>query len=171
MKALAHPRLPAGGRLWGAGRPGYPSTPASPQQVERGVREWAGLGVEVVVTLMEEEELGRIVPGFLEALGRHGLESLRFPIRDFGAPGAHEAERFCLFVAGVRDRLARGQSILVHCNAGLGRTAVFLATLLRGCGLSGDAVAEIRQIYEPHAMEGAAQEAFVRGLAFPKDGG
>jgi protein-tyrosine phosphatase len=168
VKALAHPRLPASGRLWGASRPGYPSTPASRQEVERGVREWAGLGVEVIVTLMEDEELRRIVPGFLEALARHGLESLRFPIRDFGAPAEHEAERFCLFVEDVRGRLGRGQSVLVHCNAGLGRTAVFLATLLRGCGVSGDPVAEIRRIYEPRAMEGAVQEAFVRGVVYPK---
>jgi protein-tyrosine phosphatase len=167
MKPLAHPRLPAGGRLWGASRPGYPATPAPPREIERGVREWAGVGVEVVVTLMEDDELDRIVPGFLDALARHRLESLRFPIRDFGAPAEHEAERFCHFVDDVRGRLGRGQSVLVHCNAGLGRTAVFLATLLRGCGVAGDPVAEIRRIYEPRAMEGAAQEAFVRGLVFP----
>jgi protein-tyrosine phosphatase len=171
MKPLAHPRLPASGRLWAGGRPGYPNTPATPQEVERGVREWAGAGVEVVVTLMEDEELDRICPGFLPALERHGLESLRFPIRDFGAPRSDQAGAFCAFVEDVRQRLGRGQSVLVHCNAGLGRTAVFLATLLRGCGLPGDAVAEIRRIYEPHAMEGAAQEAFVRGLAFPPNGG
>lgn len=170
MRALYHPRLPAGGRLWGASRPGYPDTPASPRQVEGTVREWAGVGVEAVVTLMEEDELNRICPGFLDALGRHRLESLRFPIPDFGAPAAHEAEPFCIFVDDVRQRLARGQAILAHCNAGLGRTAIFLASLLKGCGHPGDAVEEIRRIYEPDAMRGAVQETFVRGLLFPLDG-
>lgn len=170
MRPLAHPRLPASGRLWGASRPGYPNTPASPREVERGVREWAGAGVEVVVTLMEDEELARLCPGFLDALRRQGLESLRFPIPDFGAPAPDEAEDFCAFVADVRARLARGQAVLVHCNAGLGRTAIFLAALLKGCGLPGDAVEEIRRVYEPDAMRGASQEAFVRFLAFREDG-
>lgn len=170
MRALYHPRLPAGGRLWGASRPGYPDTPASARQIEAAVREWAGAGVDAVVTLMEDAEITRICPGFLEALQRHDLESLRFPIPDFGAPAPHEAEAFCALVADVQGRLARGQAILAHCNAGLGRTAVFLASLLKGCGHPGDAVEEIRRIYEPDAMRGAAQEAFVRGLRFPTDG-
>jgi protein-tyrosine phosphatase len=170
MRPLYHPRLPPGGRLWGASRPGYPDTPASPRQVEAGVREWAGVGVEAVVTLMEADEIERICPGFLDALRRQGLESLRFPIRDFGAPAPHEAEAFCAFVGDARQRLARGQAILVHCNAGQGRTAVFLASLLKGCGHPGDTVEEIRRIYFADAMREAVQEAFVRGLCFPPDG-
>ncbi len=170
MRPLYHPRLPPGGRLWGASRPGYPDTPASPRQIEAGVREWVGAGVEAVVTLMEDDELDRIVPGFLPALRRHALESLRFPIRDFGAPAPHETAAFCLFVDEARGRLARGQALLVHCNAGLGRTAVFLAALLKGCGHPGDAAEEIRRIYEPDAMRGAVQEAFVRALPVGPDG-
>jgi aspartyl protease family protein len=167
-RALYHPRLPAGGRLWGAGRPGYPDVPASPRQIEATVREWASAGVEVVVTLMEDAEVARICPGFLEALERRGLESLRYPIPDFGAPD--DPERFCALVADVRQRLARGQAVLVHCNAGLGRTAIFLASLLKGCGYPEDPVLEIRRIYQPHAMEGPAQESFVRGLLFGPNG-
>jgi protein-tyrosine phosphatase len=170
MRALYHPRLPAGGRLWGASRPGYPDTPATLRQVEAGVREWAGVGVEAVVTLMEADEIQRICPGFLDALHRQGLESLRFPIRDFGAPAAHEAEKFCAFVDDARQRLARGQAILAHCNAGQGRTAVFLASLLKGCGHPGDVVEEIRRIYFADAMREAVQEDFVYGLSFPPEG-
>jgi protein-tyrosine phosphatase len=169
MRPLAHPRLPAGGRLWGASRPGYPDVPASPRQIEATVREWAGAGVDVVVTLMEDAEVARICPGFPEALTRHGLESLRYPIADFGAP--EDAEAFCRFVGEARARLARGQAVLAHCNAGLGRTAIFLASLLREGGYPGDPILEIRRIYEPHAMEGPVQEAFVRGLLGPNGTG
>jgi len=170
MTPLAHPRLPANARLWGASRPGYPDVPATPQQIQAGVREWVGAGVEVVVTLMEDEELHRICPGFLDALRRHELQSLRFPIPDFGAPAASQAEAFSALVGEVRVRLARGQGVLVHCNAGQGRTAVFLAALLKGCGHRGDAVEEIRRIYYRDAMRGAVQEAFVREVVFPSPG-
>ena len=170
MRPLAHPRLPPGGRLWGASRPGYPDVPATSRQIQAAVREWVGAGVEVVVTLMEDEELERICPGFPDALRRHELESLRFPIPDFGAPAAAEAEAFCGLVLDVRQRLARGQGILVHCNAGQGRTAMFLASVLKGCGHRGDAVEEIRRIYYHDAMRGIAQEEFVRALLFPPNG-
>ena len=170
MTPVAHPRLPANARLWGASRPGYPDTPATPRQVEAGVKEWVGVGVDVVLTLMEDDELARICPGFLDALRRHDLESLRFPIPDFGAPAAGEAAAFCVLIDDVRARLARGQGVLVHCNAGQGRTAVFLAALLKGCGLAGDAVEEIRRIYFADAMRGVAQEAFVRALLVGPNG-
>jgi protein-tyrosine phosphatase len=167
---VAHPRLPANARLWGASRPGYPDVPATPRQIESAVREWVGAGVDVVVTLMEDEELARICPGFLDAIRRHELESLHFPIRDFGAPEPNEASAFCALVDDVRARLARGQGVLVHCNAGQGRTAVFLASLLKGCGHPGDAVEEIRRVYYGDAMRGVSQEAFVRKLAFGPNG-
>jgi protein-tyrosine phosphatase len=162
---LAHPRLPPGGRVWGASRPGYPGEPASPQDIQRTVREWVGTGVEAVVTLMEEWEIARRCPGLVDAFHRHELEVLRFPIVDFGAPA--DTAAFGALVLDVRGRLARGQGVLVHCNAGLGRTAVFLGSLLRACGFPGDAVAEIRRIYKPGAMENPVQEAFVRGFAGP----
>src|SRR5262249_59566670 len=153
-----------GGRVGGGGGPGYPATPATPRQIEATVREWAGAGVDAVVTLMEEAEIGRLCPGFLESVHRHGLESLHFPIPDFGAPAPAEADAFYTFVDDSRQRLARGQALLAHCNAGLGRTAVFLASLLAVSGFPGGAVDEIRRIYEPDGMRGAAQGTLVRGL-------
>jgi len=162
MRPLAHPRLPAGGRMWGAGRPGYPAEPPPSREVEAGVREWVGRGVEVVVNLMEDWELPRRCPGLLEAVRRHDLELLRFPIADFGVPA--DAGAFRTLVEDIRGRLARGQTVLAHCNAGLGRTAVFLGSLLRSCGYPGDPVVEIRRIYQPGAMENPTQEAFVRSF-------
>ena len=168
MIALYHPRLPPGGRLWGASRPGYPRSPAMPREVEASVRSWVGVGVEGVLNLMEDTELVALCPGYPEALRRHDLELLRFPIVDFGVPA--DAAAFCDVVTGVRDRLARSQAVLVHCNAGQGRTAVFLASLLKACGHPGDAIEEIRRIYYRDAMRGENQEAFVRSLSFPSDG-
>jgi protein-tyrosine phosphatase len=165
MRPLVHPTLPPGGRIWGAARPGYPAEPPLPRDVEAGVREWVGRGIDTVVNLMEDAELPRRAPGLLAALHRHELAVLRYPIVDFGAPA--DTAAFEALLADVHRRLARGATVLVHCNAGLGRTAVFLGTLLRSCGFAGDPVAEIRRIYQPGAMENPVQEAFVRGFAVP----
>src|SRR5262249_10298639 len=151
-------------RLWGASRPGYPDTPATPRQVEAAEKERVGVGGDSVGRLMGGGVLSRLCPGFFGGPPRHALECFccRFP--GFGALASCEAPAFCALIEDVRARLARGQGVLVHCNAGQGRTAVFLAALLKGCGLAGDAVEEIRRIYFADAMRGVAQEAFVRAL-------
>ncbi len=170
MKPVAHPCLPPAGRLWGASRPGYPAVPATPHQIRAAVREWAGAGVETVVSLLEDAELVAICPGLLDMLQRHELESLRFPIPDFGVP--RDSAAFAALIGDLRQRLGRGQSILVHCNAGLGRTAIVLAAVLKACGCAGDPVEEVRRIYQPGALRGELQEAFVRALVVgPDDGG
>ena len=48
-------------------------------------------------------------------------------------------------MSDLREGLRRGEALLVHCNAGLGRTAVVLASLLRVHGLAADPVEEIRR--------------------------
>ena len=160
---LDHPALPSAGCLWGAGRPGYPDEPPSGDTVLAGAGAWRAAGVDRVLSLIEDWEVPRRAPGLFEALAGHGIALHRFPVRDFGVP--EDGAAFLRLLAQLRARLAAGEGVLVHCNAGLGRTAVALGTLLVTSGFAGDPVAELRRIYRPGAMQEPAQEAFVRGLA------
>jgi protein-tyrosine phosphatase len=148
---LLHPVLPSKARLWGAGRPSYPDEPPTAEAVETGVLAWRESGVDLVLSLIEDWE----VP-------RQRIEVQRFPIADFGVP--REAPAFGRLLRIVADRLATGDGILVHCNAGLGRTAVVLASVLKVHGLALDPVTELRRIYRPTAMQDPVQETFVREL-------
>jgi len=159
---LVHPVFPETARLWGAGRPGYPDEPPAADVVAAGVRAWRALGVARVLSLVEDWELGRRLPGLFEGLAEQGISALRFPVRDFGVPA--DPAGFARLLADLRHRLQTGEGVLVHCNAGLGRTAVVLASLLRVHGLREDPVEEIRRLYRSDAMRDPAQEAFVRGL-------
>ena len=159
---VIHQVLPLAGRLWGAGRPGYPDEPPSAPAMEAGVHGWRELGVERVVSLIQDWELPSRAPGLFEALGARKIAVARLPIRDFGVPT--DTTVFARLLADIRQRLATGDGVLIHCNAGLGRTAVVLAALLRIHGFDGDPVVEIRRIYRRGAMEDPVQEAFVRGL-------
>jgi protein-tyrosine phosphatase len=128
--------------------------------VEAGVRGWREANVALVVSLIEDWEVPRRAPGLFEALARERLDVRRFPIRDFGVPADEPA--FGRLLDEVAGRLAGGGSILVHCNAGLGRTAVVLASILKVHGLAADPVSELRRIYRPTAMQEPVQETFVR---------
>jgi protein-tyrosine phosphatase len=159
---LAHPVLPAAVRLWGAGRPSFPDEPPSRAAVEAGVQAWRDAGVRLVVSLIEDWEVPRRAPGLFDTLARAGLEAWRFPIVDFGVPADPAA--FARLLQRVGGRLVGGAGVLVHCNAGLGRTAVVLASVLKAHGLRTDPVAELRRVYRPTAMQEPTQEAFVRSL-------
>lgn len=159
---LVHPVLPRRGRLWGAGRPSYPDEPPRADAVESGVRAWRESGVGLVLSLIEDWEVPRRAPGLFEALARERIDVRRYPIADFGVP--REVPGFGQLLRDVGERLAAGDGILVHCNAGLGRTAVVLASVLKAHGLAIDPVTELRRIYRSSAMQEPVQEAFVRGL-------
>jgi protein-tyrosine phosphatase len=133
--------------------------------VETGVVAWREAGVVLVVSLIEDWEVPRRAPGLFETLAREALEVRRFPIPDFGVPT--DLPAFGRLLHTIGQRLAAGGGVLVHCNAGLGRTAVVLASVLKAHGLAVDPVTEVRRIYRPTAMQEPAQEAFVRGLAKP----
>jgi protein-tyrosine phosphatase len=160
---LLHPVLPSKARLWGAGRPSYPDEPPTAEAVETGVLAWRDSGVDLVLSLIEDWEVPRRAPGLFEALARQRIEVRRFPIADFGVP--REAPEFGRLLRVVVDRLATGDGILVHCNAGLGRTALVLASVLKAHGLALDPVTELRRIYRATAMQEPLQETFVRELS------
>jgi len=160
---LVHPVLPSGARLWGAGRPSYPDEPPKADAVVAGVRGWRASGVGLVLSLIEDWEVPRRAPGLFEALAQEGIDLRRYPIADFGVP--REVAGFGELLRDIRERLAVGDGVLVHCNAGLGRTAVVLASILKTHGLTVDPVSELRRIYRPSAMEEPVQEAFVRNLS------
>lgn len=168
MTPVSHPSLPPAGTLWGAGRPAFPEEPATPHEIEEGVARWKAAGIRAVVSLMEADEIRAKCPGLHETLRRHGLDVIHFPIRDYGVPGDLDAFRDLL--ANLHGRLARGQDVLVHCNGGLGRTAVVLAGLLRAGGFKGDPVAEIRHVYMRRAMLEPSQVAFARAFEWDGEG-
>lgn len=85
---------------------------------------------------------------------------LVYPIPDFGVPDPQIFRSWLHQI--VCPALEEGTVFAVHCGAGLGRTGLFLASLLvlheRDIG---DPVAEIRQRYHPGAVETRLQAAFV----------
>jgi protein-tyrosine phosphatase len=130
--------------------------------VEAGVRAWQKSGVGLVLSLIEDWEVPRRAPGLFETLAGERIDLRRYPIADFGVP--REVPGFTQLLRDVAERLAAGDGVLVHCNAGLGRTAVVLASILKAHGLVIDPVIELRRIYRSSAMQEPVQEAFVRGL-------
>lgn len=62
-----------------------------------------------------------------EKIAMTGIERVEFPIQDFYAP--KDPVAFQSAVAEARQQALDGKNIAVHCNAGIGRTGLFLTEL------------------------------------------
>ena len=102
-------------------------------------------GVSVVVSMLtppEAEGLG--LAGEADACARAGLRFLSFPIPDHTAPPDRaEAERFA---AAVLDAVEPGGGAVLHCYAGVGRSATIAILALRALGYGlDDAIDRVRE--------------------------
>ena len=121
-------------------------------------------GVQTLVTLISDTELDGVGALALPERARaRGLEVLRLAMFDQGAPPTHDAD---VLLAAIGARLDAGQHVCVHCMGGLGRTGAVAAATLVDRGLDADAaIAEVRRVRSPRAIETPAQETFVRQRA------
>ena len=123
--------LPRGpGRLWLCGK--HFIGPDHTGAVER-------VDADAVVCLCHRRELADRYPGYvawLEAGGtgerrRRPTEVIWLPVDDLHAPGLEAAVELA---TSLRDRLDRGQSVLIHCGAGIGRAGTTAAAVLMAMG-------------------------------------
>lgn len=122
----------------------------------------AELGVDTFVLLVEDHEL-RIarVPSLVQTLRAHGIEVLRFPIRDMHVPLDRGA--FAAVLAFVSDRLRAGRRVAVTCRGGRGRTGTVVACLLVDAGLSPEDAIALTRGTRRDTIERGSQVRFVRG--------
>ena len=94
---------------------------------------WRDAGIQVVVSLLSEDEATELgLADEAEAVRRHGLRFINFPIEDYGVPSSANAVRE--LVNALEQLLAEGHNIGIHCRAGIGRSSVVAACLLVQAG-------------------------------------
>ena len=119
--------------------------------------------VDRVISLTGLAEIRAKSPAFAQAI-EAGLPWPRteFAIADFGVPADQAA--FLALAQEMAEDLRRGESLLVHCGAGIGRTGT-LATCALIC-LGMDEVAALHAVHQAGAgPETAAQAELVRWVA------
>ena len=118
--------------------------------------------VDALLLLVEDHELEMTgVPDIVETLHRHHIEVLRHPVRDLDVPDDPIAYRATL--DGVRSRLRNGESVVVACRGGLGRTGTAVGCLLREGGLSGPDAVRLTRASRRNTIERGIQVVFVEG--------
>jgi protein-tyrosine phosphatase len=102
--------------------------------------------VNHIVCLVSEEEIAKKSPSYLAAIQTGQLPALlsRLPIPDYGIPD--QIDKITLEMDRLRSLLGGGDSVVIHCAAGCGRTGMVATMLLVRMGLPlAEATAIIRQ--------------------------
>ena len=122
------------------------------------IAEW---GASVVVSLMEHHEFSMLgVPDFARHIPA-GIEHLVLPIVDGGVPSGTWERAWTKAGPSLREKLALGGRILIHCRGGLGRTGIVAARLLVEFGEApARAMRRVRKA-RPDAIENRRQETYV----------
>jgi len=131
------PEIP--GSLWLGAMPGrFESWSAFEAQAHRAQ-------LTLVVCLTPRTELAELSPRYNAALaqGETPFRWLNLPMPNFGVPP--DAVGFRRDVRDIAHALERGEAVMLHCAAGLGRTGSTAACILKSLGLSTeDALQRVR---------------------------
>ncbi len=99
----------------------------------------------LIVCLAPAEEVASLSPAYWQAVGEGSLECrwVHLPMQNFGLP--HDPVAFREGIAQAVEALVTGDSVMIHCAAGIGRTGCAAACVLKRLGLSADeAVQRVR---------------------------
>lgn len=129
--------------------------------LQRDLETLKSQGVTHVVCLVTQQELEDYgVPQLLEAYAEANLIFMHLPMVDQATIPAEDLQPALNW---IQDALDDKGHVLIHCVGGLGRSGMLAACFLRSKGLPADyALAEIRAIRSPRAIESPSQEALVR---------
>ena len=121
------------------------SMPGYYEKCELAFSELLEKDIQTVISLTSLDEIRTKAPDYAKAIeaGSLPFNRISFPIRDFSVPDDRDA--YLRLVKETASNIAGGESMLVHCAAGIGRTGMFAASVLLALGLKKpDALAHVR---------------------------
>jgi protein-tyrosine phosphatase len=140
--------------------------PSGGPHLDAAIRDLKREGANVLVSLLPLDEAFDLGLEYERAAcDAHGLLFRNFPIPDRGIPESTEA--FLTFLEILHNDLLKNRSIVAHCFAGIGRSSLLLAALLRREGLAtDDAFRRITQARRALVPDTPAQLHWVENLRF-----
>ena len=178
LSPIAHPALPVDG-LWLCRCPGtrdgdmvhsgsvvtVDAAPAHANAADRlasDLDQLATRGICCLVSLIDAQERGKIgVPDLPQRARDADLAWREWPIVDFSVPDARRSAEFEALLDDLSQILDDGQSLAIHCWAGLGRSGLVAASLLVRRGVTPASAIQTIRHCRPGAIETAPQEAFI----------
>ena len=156
-----------------AGTKGRLGITISPGRRDRGRELAADLNVLAhekvarVICMVTNDELEWAgVPNLASAVSARGMQFRHFPVPDQNVPAMEDT---VALVRGMLEALQQGESVVIHCMGGLGRSGTLAACTLTALGAAAaESIAAVRRSRGPRAVEVQRQEAFIEAFARQK---
>lgn len=84
---------------------------------------------KVILTLMEQVEITRVSPKLFDKAKEYGIETIHLPIVDGDIPNSMEDTISML--KKLSERVEKGETVVIHCLGGIGRTGMIAACLFK----------------------------------------
>jgi protein-tyrosine phosphatase len=138
--------------------------PLGGERLDEEIAELKTNGVSMLLSLLEDGETEELdLRTERQTCAKYGIAFHTFPIPDRGLP--HDEVRFLRLAEELAHALQQGDSLAIHCRAGIGRSSLAAGTIMIRCGISPpDALARIsvaRHVTVPDTDE---QRSWILGL-------
>jgi len=127
-------------------------------------------GAKVIVSLLEKDEIRELgLEREATFCTKHGITFLHFPIPDRSIPD--QEKNLHIFIGQVKEMINQGDSTVIHCRMGIGRSSIIAGCLMVQDGYKPDNVfshiSKVRGLRVPDTDE---QENWLKriGLALKK---
>tara|TARA_Y100001968_G_C19278629_1_gene678050 strand:- start:77 stop:604 length:528 start_codon:yes stop_codon:yes gene_type:complete len=117
--------------------------------------------VSCIITLATKQEIELLgIGSFNETVKRLGFKHYIEPIEDFSVPRISRTLNIKDLLEKIMSEFKENKKILIHCNAGFGRSGTIAAVLVKLIGGYTDPIAHLRK-YLPGAVETMEQERYI----------
>lgn len=112
------------------------SMPGRFERLDAFLQKIAEAEIGHILCLVSDQEIAKKSPDYLAAIQKNEIpvKLWRYDVPDYGLP--ENPEDLKQAVDGIRERLNNGESAVIHCAAGHGRTGMISILLLTRMGLS-----------------------------------
>ena len=150
------------GQLWISHYPGRTGIKDRLFQAEIDLLELKKKKIDIVVSLLKKEELEALqISTLFELIKKHQFIHFYFPIEDKSVPkNKVELNRF---LNELCAEIHNNKKILLHCDAGLGRSGLIAALICKRLGISESPIPYIRK-HRPGSIETKEQEKMITSV-------
>ena len=117
--------------------------------------------IKCILTLLNKDELTALrITHFEETIKSFGLKYYNEGIDDLSVPSKAKLITFKSLIQSIASEMKLGNAVLVHCNAGLGRSGLVASILLKEITSENNPISYVRN-FSKGAIENQKQENFI----------
>jgi protein-tyrosine phosphatase len=117
--------------------------------------------INYIVSLITKDELKKLdINDFDKTITEYGFEHYSVEIQDLGIPSTNQLDTFKILTKNIIVAIKTEKKVLIHCNAGLGRSGLFAGILVKEMTDINHPIDYIRK-FRKGAIETKEQEEFI----------